>query len=85
MEAKAKIMGKYQRHEQDTGSPEVQIALLTDRITYLTEHCKTHKKDAHSRRGLLRMVSQRRGLLDYLRKVDADSYQKVIAGLGIRK
>lgn len=85
MEAKAKIMGEYQRHGTDTGSPEVQVALLTDRISYLTEHCKTHKKDAHSRRGLLKMVSQRRGLLDYLRKVDADSYQKVIAGLGIRK
>lgn len=85
MEAKAKIMGGYQRHGTDTGSPEVQVALLTDRISYLTEHCKTHKKDAHSRRGLLKMVSQRRGLLDYLRKVDADSYQKVIAGLGIRK
>ena len=85
MEAKAKIMSEYQRHGSDTGSPEVQIALLTDRISYLTEHCKVHKKDAHSRRGLLKMVSQRRSLLDYLRKVEADRYQKVISGLGIRK
>lgn len=85
MEEKAKLIETYRRHESDTGSPEVQVALLTDRITYLTEHCKTHKKDVHSRRGLLRMVGGRRRLLDYLRKQSGDKYQAIIGALGIRK
>lgn len=82
---KAEIVEKFRQHEGDTGSPEVQIALLTERILYLTEHFKTHAKDHHSRRGLLQLVSQRRGLLDYLRKKSVDRYRKVIAELGIRK
>ena len=72
-------------HETDTGSPEVQIALLTKRINDLTEHLKTHKKDHHSRRGLLKMVGQRRNLLNYLTKVDIERYRAIIAKLGIRK
>jgi small subunit ribosomal protein S15 len=85
VEEKAKLIEKYRRHERDTGSPEVQIALLTDRITHLTEHCKTHNKDVHSRGGLLKMVGGRRRLLDYLRKQSAESYQTVISSLGIRR
>ncbi len=85
MEGKAKLIETYRRHDRDTGSPEVQVALLTDRITYLTEHCKTHKKDVHSRRGLLKMVGSRRRLLDYLRKQNSDKYQAIIGGLNIRK
>ncbi|HEY7913916.1 MAG TPA: 30S ribosomal protein S15 [Blastocatellia bacterium] len=84
-EAKAEIIGNYKTHESDTGSPEVQVALLTKRINELTEHFKTHVKDNHSRRGLLKLVSQRRRLLDYLRRKDADRYREVISRLGIRK
>jgi small subunit ribosomal protein S15 len=72
-------------HEADTGSPEVQIALLSERITYLTDHFKTHKKDHHSRRGLLKLVGQRRHLLDYLKKKDEERYKGVIKRLGLRK
>ncbi len=84
-EAKLEIVGKHGRHGSDTGSPEVQIALLTERITSLTEHFKVHAKDHHSRRGLLMLVSQRRRLLDYLRSRSVDRYRKVIQELGIRK
>ena len=84
-EAKTNIIGQYKVHESDTGSPEVQVALLTQRINDLTEHFKTHVKDNHSRRGLLKLVSQRRRLLDYLRRKDAERYREVIARLGIRK
>jgi small subunit ribosomal protein S15 len=82
---KAEIMAKYARHEGDTGSPEVQIALLTARINHLNEHLKINKKDHHSRRGLLLMVGQRRGLLDYLRKIDVVRYRTLIAELGVRR
>lgn len=82
---KQEIMAKYATHEGDTGSPEVQIALLTDRINHLTEHLKIHKKDHHSRRGLLKMVGARRGLLNYLTKKDINRYREIIAKLGIRK
>jgi len=81
----AKIIKEYQRAPNDTASPEVQVALLTNRIAYLTEHFKTHKKDNHSRRGLLAMVSQRRKLLDYLKGRDASRYQALIGKLGLRK
>lgn len=81
---KAKVVADYQRKAGDTGSPEVQIALLSARIVDLTEHFKTHVKDHHSRRGLLRMVSRRRKLLDYLKRNDADQYKKVIERLGLR-
>jgi small subunit ribosomal protein S15 len=84
-ERKQEIIETYKRHEGDTGSPEVQIALLTNRITYLTEHFKTHKKDHHSRRGLLKMVGQRRRLLDYLIKQDIERYRTIIKELGIRR
>jgi len=84
-EKKAELVQKYRRHEADTGSPEVQVALLTERITYLTEHFKTHKKDHHSRRGLLKLVGQRRRLLDYLRQVDQNRYRQLIDQLGLRK
>jgi len=79
------IIGSYQLHEKDTGSPEVQIALLSARIEYLTEHFKTHKKDHHSRRGLLKMVGQRRRLLDYVKNKDVERYRAVIQRLGLRK
>ena len=82
---KQEIIAKYGRTPSDTGSPEVQIALLTARITLLTDHLKTHKKDHHSRRGLLMMVGQRRGLLDYLKKTDLEGYRALIEKLGIRK
>jgi small subunit ribosomal protein S15 len=82
---KAQLVKDYQRAQGDTGSPEVQIALLTARITDLTEHFKTHVKDHHSRRGLLRMVSRRRKLLDYLKRADADKYRLLIDRLGLRK
>ncbi len=82
---RAEIINQFRIHESDTGSPEVQIALLTDRIVYLTEHFQTHKKDHHSRRGLLKLVSQRRGLLDYVKKKDIERYRKIITALGIRK
>ncbi|WP_020675941.1 30S ribosomal protein S15 [Geopsychrobacter electrodiphilus] len=84
-ERKQEIIEQYKRHEGDTGSPEVQIALLTERITYLTDHFKTHKKDHHSRRGLLKMVGQRRRLLDYLIKQDVEGYRSIIKALGIRR
>jgi small subunit ribosomal protein S15 len=84
-EQKQAIIGDYKLHENDTGSPEVQIAILSTRITYLTEHFKTHKKDHASRRGLLKLVSQRRKLLDYLKKSDKERYEKVIERLEIRK
>jgi small subunit ribosomal protein S15 len=82
---KQEIMQKYQRHEGDTGSPEVQIAVLTERINHLTEHLKEHKKDHHSRRGLLKMVGQRRGLLNYLMDTNIEGYRSLIKDLGIRK
>jgi len=82
---KQEIMAKYALHEGDTGSPEVQIALLTERINHLTEHLKVHKKDHHSRRGLLKMVGQRRGLLNYLMRKDITRYRELIAKLDIRK
>ncbi len=82
---KAQIIQSYQRAQGDTGSPEVQVALLTARINGLTDHFKAHVKDHHSRRGLLKMVSQRRKLLDYLKRSNADSYRKLIEQLGLRK
>ncbi|HUP65075.1 MAG TPA: 30S ribosomal protein S15 [Thermoanaerobaculia bacterium] len=82
---KTEIITQYQVHDGDTGSPEVQIALLSNRITYLTDHFKSHAKDHHSRRGLLKMVGQRRRLLDYLKKKDVERYRSVIDKLGIRK
>lgn len=82
---KTDVIRDFQTHEGDTGSPEVQIALLSNRIAYLTEHFRTHTKDHHSRRGLLKMVGQRRRLLDYLRKTDVERYRTVIERLGIRK
>ena len=82
---KADLIEKYKTHEGDTGSPEVQIALLSERITYLTEHFKTHKKDHHSRRGLLKLVSQRRRQLDYLKRTDIERYRSLIIRLNIRK
>lgn len=82
---KAQVVKQYQRSGQDTGSPEVQIALLTERINSLAEHFKSHVKDFHSRRGLLKLVSQRRKLLDYLRRTDADKYRSVIERLSLRK
>jgi small subunit ribosomal protein S15 len=82
---KAQVMKQYQRAANDTGSPEVQIALMSERINGLTEHFKTHVKDFHSRRGLLKLVSQRRKLLDYLKRTDADKYRSVIERLGLRK
>lgn len=82
---KSNIIEQFKQHDKDTGSPEVQIALLTERIRYLTEHFKVHKKDHHSRRGLLKLVGQRRRLLDYLKKKSVDRYRTVIQALGIRK
>lgn len=84
-EKKSAIIAEYSRKEGDTGSPEVQIAILTARITELTEHLKSNSKDHHSRRGLLKMVGQRRGLLDYLKKTDVEGYRTLIEKLGIRK
>jgi len=84
-EKKAEIIKQYGRNPQDTGSPEVQIALLTERINQLTEHLKNNKKDHHSRRGLLKMVGQRRGLLEYLKRTNIESYRELIARLGLRK
>ena len=84
-ELKAQIMQTYGRHEGDPGSPEVQVALLTERINHLNEHLKLNKNDHHSRRGLLLMVGQRRGLLDYLKKTDIERYRELIAKLGLRK
>ena len=82
---KAELIGSYRTHQTDTGSPEVQVALLSERINYLTEHFKTHVKDHHSRRGLLKLVGQRRRLLDYLKRKDAERYSELIRRLGIRK
>jgi small subunit ribosomal protein S15 len=84
-ERKTEVIGTYRIHDTDTGSPEVQVALLSERINYLTEHFKTHVKDHHSRRGLLKLVGQRRRLLDYLKRKDADRYAELIRRLGIRK
>ena len=84
-ERKAQIIAEYGRKEGDTGSPEVQVALLTERIKELTEHLKVNQKDHHSRRGLLKMVGKRRALLEYLKKNDIESYRNLIARLGIRK
>ena len=84
-ERKLQLITTYRTHENDTGSPEVQIAILTEKIQYLTEHLKVHKKDHHSRRGLLKMVGQRRGLLNYLMAKDIERYRAIIAKLGIRK
>jgi small subunit ribosomal protein S15 len=85
VEKKTELVQNYQTHQNDTGSPEVQIAILSEKITYLTEHFKTHAKDHHSRRGLLRMVGKRRSLLDYLKDKDVARYKTVIERLGIRK
>ncbi|MBR4940207.1 MAG: 30S ribosomal protein S15 [Burkholderiaceae bacterium] len=82
---KSEIVAKFQRQAGDTGSPEVQVALLTARINELTPHFKEHKKDHHSRRGLLKMVSRRRKLLDYLKRTDVDAYRKLIDALNLRK
>ena len=82
---KSQIMAEHARHEGDTGSPEVQVALLTARINHLNEHLKANKKDHHSRRGLLLMVGQRRGLLEYLKKTDIERYRALIEKLGLRK
>ena len=84
-EAKLELVGKHGRHGTDTGSPEVQIALLSERISYLTEHFKVHAKDHHSRRGLLMLVGQRRRLLDYLKRKNVDRYRAICQALGIRK
>ncbi len=84
-ERKLEIIKEFGRTEGDTGSPEVQIALLTERINHLTEHLKTHKKDHHSRRGMLMLVGQRRGMLNYLRSKDIEAYRTLIARLGIRR
>ena len=84
-EAKTGVIRQYRRHDGDSGSPEVQIAVLTNRITYLTEHFKLHKKDHHSRRGLLELVGRRRRLLNYLQRIDIGRYRAVLERLGIRK
>ena len=84
-ESKSKVVSEFKRSENDTGSPEVQVALLTARIQYLTDHFKTHKHDHHSRQGLLRMVSNRRKLLDYLKGKDVSRYQDLIGRLGLRR
>ena len=84
-EAKIEIIGNYKTHDTDTGSPEVQVALLTNRINELTDHFKKHVKDHHGRRGLLRMVSKRRTLLDYLKRTKIEAYRKLIDQLGLRK
>jgi len=84
-EQKTKIIEEYRINEKDTGSPEVQIAILSFRINNLTEHLKSNKKDHHSRRGLLQMVGQRRGFLDYLKKIDIERYRSIVARLGLRR
>jgi small subunit ribosomal protein S15 len=84
-ETKEEILQNYRTHESDTGSPQVQVALLTQRINELTDHFKTHKKDNHSRRGLLKMVSQRRSLLDYLKRKDIEQYHTIVERLGLRR
>jgi len=85
VEQKKEIMDKYGKHEGDTGSPEVQIALLSTRIEHLTEHFKSHKKDFHSRQGLLKLVGRRRNLLGYLRSIDIQRYRAIVETLGLRK
>ena len=85
MREKKELVAQFGRNESDTGSPEVQVALLTERINHLTEHLKMHKKDHHSRRGLLKMVGHRKGLLDYIRNKDVVKYRELIAELGLRK
>jgi small subunit ribosomal protein S15 len=85
MPDKTATIAEYRTHDSDTGSPEVQVALLTERINHLTEHLKTHKKDHHSRRGLLMLVGRRRRLLDYVRKTDVERYRALIARLGLRR
>lgn len=84
-EGKKEIIDRFKLHDKDTGSAEVQVAILSNRINYLTEHFKTHKKDHHSRRGLLKLVGQRRRLLNYLRRIDVQRYQNIIKELGLRK
>ena len=84
-EAKLAVIKEYATHEGDTGSPEVQVAILTSRIQYLTEHLKEHKKDHHSRRGLLKLVGQRRNMLDYLRRKDIERYRSILEKLNLRK
>ena len=84
-EAKQELIGKYGRNEADTGSPEVQIAILTKRINHLNDHLQKHKKDHHSRRGLLMLVGQRRRLLDYVRKNDVERYRTIVANMGLRR
>ena len=84
-EAKLAVIKEYATHEGDTGSPEVQVAILTSRIQYLTDHLKEHKKDHHSRRGLVKLVGQRRNMLDYLRRKDIERYRSLIERLGLRK
>lgn len=84
-EIKKEIIDRFRLHEKDTGSPEVQVAILSNRINYLTDHFKTHKKDHHSRRGLLKLVGQRRRLLNYLKKTELSRYQTIIKELGLRK
>ncbi|AGA69991.1 ribosomal protein S15 [Desulfitobacterium dichloroeliminans LMG P-21439] len=84
-EKKQELIVKFQQHEGDTGSPEVQIALLSERIAYLTEHFKTHKKDHHSRRGLFKMIGKRRALLNYLKDTDFNRYRQIISDLGLRR
>lgn len=85
IDSKREIVEKYQVHETDTGSPEVQVAILTERINYLTEHFREHKKDHHSRRGLYKMIGRRRNLLTYLRKKDVNRYRELIQSLGLRR
>jgi small subunit ribosomal protein S15 len=85
VEKKSDIINRFQLHEADTGSPEVQVAILSERISYLTDHFKTHAKDHHSRRGLIKLVGQRRRLLNYLKKKDIDRYRSLIDTLGLRR
>ena len=85
MPNKAETIDKNKTHDSDTGSPEVQIALMTERITHLTEHLKVHKKDHHSRRGLLMIVGKRRRMLDYVKGIDVERYRKIVADLGLRR
>jgi len=84
-EKKTEIVTKFRTHEKDTGSPEVQVALLSDRINHLTEHFKTHKKDHHSRRGLLKLVGRRRRMLDYVKNIDIERYRAIVAANGLRR
>jgi len=85
LEKKKELIGQFKRHEGDTGSPEVQVAILTERINNLTGHFKAHAKDHHSRRGLLKLVGRRKSLLNYLQRLDIERYRKIVASLGLRK